>query len=233
MPVGVIVALAREAHTLNLKSAVMGKIVENEGAYVCISGMGAEHAGHAAKILIERGATALISWGCAGGLVENLPAGMLLVPAKVRGADHVEYMVDGTWRNRVLQTLSIAPDERTLVESANVLEDADSKKQLATISGAAATDMESAAILRIAQRYGVPGLVLRAVADTCHDRLPQSLNGVLNPLGEVHGLRFASKLLLRPSDIPSLLTLRTRFKRAAATLRRTRLVLGAHFSFIE
>jgi adenosylhomocysteine nucleosidase len=195
--------------------------------------MGAECAEAAAEKLIKNGANALLSWGCAGGLLDGLSAGDLLVPARVVGVEGADYLVDEVWRNKVLQTLSIASDERVIAESLALLNDVVAKRQLAETKDAAAVDMESAAVLRVAKCHGLPGLVLRAVADTCHDSLPKSLDAALNPLGELRALRFAANLLRRPADIPALFALGTRFSRASATLRRTRSTLGAQFCFDE
>ncbi|MFM9912998.1 MAG: hypothetical protein ACKVN9_05665 [Methylophilaceae bacterium] len=226
MSVGVVVALKREAHLLGLQRVVMGKVVSVDGVVVCVSGMGAAHAERAAEALIQQGANVLLSWGCTGGLADDVSAGSLLIPARVIGADGVELVVDELWRNKLLQALQMPADPRSVVESSAAVSSVKAKQQLAEISGAVAVDMESAAVLRVAQRHGIPGLVLRVVADTCHDTLPASLDGALSPLGEVYAWRLAASLLRHPADIAALWTLKTRFDLAATTLRRTRGALG-------
>ncbi|MCE9632784.1 MAG: hypothetical protein K8Q92_01210 [Methylophilales bacterium] len=226
MPIGVVVALKREAHLLGLKHVEMGKVVSADGVAVCVGGMGALHAERAAEVLVKLGVNVLVSWGCAGGLVDDLEAGSLLVPARVIGADGVELVIDEVWRNKLLQALQMPADGRPIVESRIAVNSKTEKRRLADTSGGVAVDMESAAVLRVAQRHGLPGLVLRAVADSCHDSLPASLDGALNPLGEICGLRFAANLLRHPADLAALWPLKNRFDLAAATLRRTSGVLG-------
>lgn len=226
MSVGLVVALKREAHILGLWRVTMGKVMSANGAIVLVSGMGAARAEVAAESLIQLGATVLVSWGCAGGLVDDLKAGALLVPTQVQGADGVGIMIDEAWRNKLLQALEMPADARPIVESKMSVNSATAKRHLAETSGAVAVDMESAAILRVAKRHGVPGLVLRAVADTCQDSLPASLDGALSPLGELYAVRFATNLLRHPADLATLWSLKTRFDLAAATLRRTSGALG-------
>lgn len=226
MPIGIVVALKREAHILGLKHVVMGKVVSADGVAACVGGMGAARAELAAEALVKLGVNVLVSWGCAGGLVDDVEAGSLLVPTQVKGADGVELAVDELWRNKLLQALQMPADARPIVESRVAVNSTTEKRRLAETSGAVAVDMESAAVLRVAQRHSVPGLVLRAVADTCHDSLPASLDGALNPLGEIYGLRFAANLLRHPADLAALWPLKTRFDLAAATLRRTSGVLS-------
>ena len=226
MPIGIIVALKREAHILGIQRVVIGKVVSADGVVACVSGMGAAHAERAAEALVQLGVKVLVSWGCAGGLVGDVEAGSLLVPTKVKDADGVELTVDVLWRNNLLQALQMPADARPIVESRITVNSTTEKRRLAESSGAVAVDMESAAILRVAQRHNLPGLVLRVVADTCHDNLLASLDGALNPLGEIYGLRFAANLLRHPADLAALWSLKKRFDLAAATLRRTSGVLS-------
>ena len=85
---GVEVALKAEAECL----ARGQKVIEDfiylpEGIVIRLSGIGPERACLAAKALLERGVTALLSWGCAGGLDPKLSPGDLVLPKTVIAAD--------------------------------------------------------------------------------------------------------------------------------------------------
>src|SRR3712207_6280195 len=111
-----------------------------DGVVACTSGMGADRATEAAKRLVEIGATALVSWGCAAALDPSLKPGALLLPTHVVASDGHIFAVDTAWHTRLAEQTRDAFDVHTdaLAESGHVLASATEKQALRAKSGAAA-----------------------------------------------------------------------------------------------
>ena len=71
------------------------------GSLVAVSGMGAAAAEAAAAKLIEAGASALMSFGLAGGLDPALPAGSMIFPSEVISRDGSGVPTASDWRERL------------------------------------------------------------------------------------------------------------------------------------
>ncbi len=70
MPTGVIAALLAEARCLSARPIKPNNLTELEhGVLLWQCGVGAERAQQAARSLLDAGATALLSWGTAGGWI--------------------------------------------------------------------------------------------------------------------------------------------------------------------
>src|SRR5207253_8076336 len=68
---------------------------------VAVSGIGGSAAARGARALIDAGATALISWGMAGGLDPALAAGTIFLPSEVISRDGTARMTARYWRERL------------------------------------------------------------------------------------------------------------------------------------
>jgi hypothetical protein len=137
-----------------------------------------------AQALVEDGASALMSWGSAAGLIEGLPAGRLLLPQRV-----IDRQGQTWWPcpDRVLPGLAtgLMAERGWLAEADRVLADPGDKRALAQSTGAVAADMESAAILRVADQAGLPCVVVRVVLDTLTDTVPGVWQGAVDRQGRV------------------------------------------------
>jgi adenosylhomocysteine nucleosidase len=80
-------------------------------------------ASQAAKMLLESGATALLSWGIAGGLIPELSPGSLVLPQTIIAADQTIYHVNTTWHERLCRKMKGHLDFHTepIAESTSVL----------------------------------------------------------------------------------------------------------------
>lgn len=77
--VGIVVALKAEAAALTTRSIPPESVVRlTEGGRVWLSGMGPDAAGKGALALMDAGATALMTFGVAGALDNDLRSGALL-----------------------------------------------------------------------------------------------------------------------------------------------------------
>jgi adenosylhomocysteine nucleosidase len=198
-------------------------IQASDSVLLVLSGIGAERAAHAARLLLESGAQALLSWGSAAALDPALCPGTLLLPTEIIASDGNRLPVTSEWHARVLSIASHVSRDfsirtEAVAESAAVLVSPHEKLTLLRQSGALGADMESAAIARAAQERGVPFLAVRAVSDDCDTALPFWLIPALDSLGRAQPLRLCAGLLRHPGDILTLTRLSHGFQAALSTL---------------
>jgi adenosylhomocysteine nucleosidase len=199
-----------------------GLIPISEGTVIQLSGVGSRRAGVAGKNLLEHGATALLSWGSAGGLVPTLSAGSLVLPGKVIGADQSPYSTDPAWHERFLDRLKDSVDlhQGSLAESVTALKSPAEKKILFERTGAIAVDMESGAVAKVAQEAGVPFMAVRAIADSADMAIPQSPLEAVDEFGELSLPTLLTGLLRHPSELFDMIRLGWNFRAARVTLSK-------------
>ena len=130
-----------------------------------LSGVGDARAENAAHRLVDRGATALVSWGVAGGLDPDLEPGTVVLPDAVVHADGSSSPVDEAWRDRLLERVSgrVVISTLSLYHASSVITSPDEKRAVYERVGAGAVDMESAAVAAVATETGIPFVVVRVV----------------------------------------------------------------------
>ena len=166
---------------------------------VALAGGGTpDGARHAARALVDAGATALLSFGLAGGLDPALVAGDLVIPIWV------------TCGGRSFATdpaLLQADAAGTLAAEPAVVATVAAKAGLRARTGAAAVDLESGAVAEVAAERSVPFAVLRAICDPAGRDLPPTALAALDAHGAIAGWRVAKSLFSHPGDIAGLLAL--------------------------
>jgi nucleoside phosphorylase len=110
--------------------------------------------------------------------------------------------------------------------------DAEEKAALFASSGAAAVDMESAIVARIAQRQRIPFAILRVILDPADRSLPSVALKALGPEGTIDFAGLLVGLLARPGQIFPLLRLAQDARRALLALRQASAVLGVDFAIL-
>jgi adenosylhomocysteine nucleosidase len=96
---------------------------------------------------------------------------------------------------------------------------ASEKSSLREKTGAAAVDMESAAIARKAAEWGVPFYTVRAVSDRASEDMPLDFNAYRDSAGRFSRARIALAAMARPfTTIPALLRLDRNCRIAAESL---------------
>jgi adenosylhomocysteine nucleosidase len=212
MAIGIVVGLAAEARIARLL-----------GGVVAAGGGTAAGAEVAAEALATGGVTALVSLGFAGGLDPNLGPGDVLVPRAVRAAGQ-DWATDPS----LSAALGGVTVDLLLGENAAVA-GAAAKSRLWRTTGAAAVDLESGAVARVAHRHGLPFAVLRAVCDPATRSLPPAALSALNAAGRVRPLRLLAALLRHPGQLPAIVALASdaaHARRALAGRTRAIGVLG-------
>lgn len=181
---GVVVALPGEADSFGMEHPHAGDFEVFDWGMLAIAGLGFERAADAARKLVERGARALLSWGVAGGLANDLVPGDLLLPERVI-SDGEEWITDRALRARVQQVLGVRARERdTLFCSRVPVTSVEAKRALAG-RGMLAVDMESAGVATIARRAGVPFVAVKAICDPVSREIPDMMLRLLDSNGGV------------------------------------------------
>jgi adenosylhomocysteine nucleosidase len=183
--VGIVVGLAAEA-----------RIARHLGWKVAIGGGTAAGAEAAARRLIDEGTDALVSFGLAGALDPALRPGALIVPATV--------IVDGVCHPtdpELSYTLGGATGHALLGADA-VAASVEEKRRLRDQTSAAAIDLESGAVARVAVARGLPFAALRVVCDAADRALPPAALVALNSRGCIGIWRVVSSLAAWPGQLP-------------------------------
>ena len=179
---------------------------------VAIGGGTFDGALRAAEVLVELGATELISFGVAGGLDPTLKPGTVIAASEV--------MVDG----EVLRANLIPPGVRQgrILGAREIAASVSAKAMLWSETRACCVDLESGAVALVAKRHLLPFGALRAICDPASRALPPAATTALVD-GSIRLDRVLRSLLRHPLQVPSLLALAGDARRARAALARLRL----------
>jgi adenosylhomocysteine nucleosidase len=225
--VGVVVALPAEAQTLVGVRLPFGEaFVVNPHLRVCLGGIGINAAEASCRTLLAAGATALVSWGVAGGLDPTLHSGTLVITSRlidVGGASLATTTADraaSAWSDRFAAHLinDMAVSRGAIAAVDHVLQTVAAKRALGA-TGAAAADMETGIVARVARAVGVPSIAVRAIADTASTALPAGVISAVDDRGRVRVGRFASALARHPEEILLLPALARGYRAALRALR--------------
>ncbi len=219
MAVGIISGLRRELDCLH-----------HDANLLTFSGVGPDRAAAGARELVAGGAIALVSYGVAGGLADNVPAGSVVLAT---GVDHDGEIsaTDTPWRERLRARLA---GELNVVEGSiagvdKMVPTPAAKQQLHNDTGALACDMESHAVARVAAELGVPFVVVRAVSDPANQDVPSWVLRCVTSEGDVNIMALMLALVRRPWALPDLIRLARESKLAFASLRGVARLVGTGF----
>jgi adenosylhomocysteine nucleosidase len=198
-----------------------------EGSLLALSGIGRVAAAAAAQALVDAGVSALMSFGMAGGLDPKLKPGSVVIPCELLSTDGARYAACRAWREQVAAAVSpwCAVTEGNLLTSSHAIETPVDKAAAFRNTGAAAVDMESAAVAEIAANHKLPFIAVRVIVDTAADVLPRAVVAA-SRAGRVQFARLIGGLILAPREIGSLIRLAQRYRIAMRSLR----AIGAHLA---
>lgn len=220
--IGIIVAMLPEAACLAAAPRAGESITIHSDMVLHVCGIGPERAARAAAHLAQEGVSGLMSFGTAGGLHAGMDTGAVLVPEKIATTagtltTHVH------WRRHVVSRLSAAGVTvmaGDMVEAGDVLATPGQKAAFGTRHGAAAVDMESAAVLRVAMERGLAAVSVRVVMDPMDMELPDFLLRRTDAFGRAHVPGIVLDLLRSPLRLQALMRVGRTFNRASAAMRR-------------
>lgn len=237
--IGVILALPQEMGPIRAKVKPLGTLQEEAAAFypaflegqplvLARCGIGKERAKKATERLLKLfKVEAVVSAGFAGGLVEGITAGELIVVRNVlychQGEGPIETFSSYSCHPGLLNlSLRIAQEQGLrahcgdLVAMDEVVTHPVSKKRLGETTSALAVDMESLGVAETARDYAVPFLAIKVVTDEVGQEL--KAQGLVNGEGRVRPLKLIYYLLSNPQDIIHLMNLRRQTKVASENL---------------
>ncbi len=237
LKLGIITALPAEANCLADNSFPTKEIITFNETLIIVSGIGSENATSAAQQLIDHGATALVSWGTAGGLSEELRSGDILLPESVQLNDdkNQQYQTDLNWRQRLVDQLAtvLKPHEGSLLQTNKVITSAEQKSQLHKKTSTIAVDMESGSIAQVADQNNLPFLIIRSVVDTSDETIPMSAINSIDEFGQTKPAALTASLIKSPGDIPKLIKLGKHFQQARKSLKQVSSLVGTSLAVPE
>ena len=218
---GIVAALAVELRPLGpTKSRTETFATLADGSLIIASGMGTAAAGAGARRLVEAGAGALMSWGLAGGLDPALLSGTIVLPSEVVSADGSVFATTNAWREQLHGAIaaSQAVCGGRLLTSRELIGSPADKASVWRRMTAAAVDMESLAIAKVAADNRLPFLVVRAVVDTAADVVPPMLLAAAAGVGRSGVGRLLGALARAPGELPDFIRLLRRYQAASRAL---------------
>jgi adenosylhomocysteine nucleosidase len=219
--VGIVCALAAEARHLGPASRGHEPVTSlADGTLLAVSGMGGAAAALGARALIDAGATALASWGMAGGLDPALDPGAIFLPSEVIALDGAAIVTAHYWRERLSDAIAAHRPvaHGKLLTSTRAIGSVADKAALFRETGAAAVDMESLAVAEVARTRELPFIAVRVIVDSAGDALPHAVTAAADSAGHLHLWRLIGALARAPADLAPLIRLARRYRAASRSL---------------
>jgi len=166
-----------------------------------------------------------MTFGLAGALDPALAAGTIMLPGELISRDGARFVTCKAWRERVAASLGLEVSTGTLLTSARAIETPAEKAAAFRDTGAAAVDMESAAVAEVAAAHGLPFIAVRVIVDTAGDALPPAVVAA-STAGRVEIGRLIAGLVAAPREIAELIRLARRYRMAMRSLA----LVGTHLA---
>jgi hopanoid-associated phosphorylase len=194
------------------------------GAPVLIGGGNGTTLAASLEVELARGVAGVVSFGLCGALDPALKVGDLVIGEAVTDADAL-YDADLAWADRLAAALPDATVGRFAMAERPVGDVAE-KASLRRATGAAAVDLESFRMAKLARWFGVPFAVVRAVSDAADRALPHAAQVGLGPDGRPAVGRVLASLREAPWQIGALIRTALEAEDAFHALERARAALG-------
>lgn len=221
---GIVCALTTEAQHLKpgLRPSESVQALD-DGTLLSLSGMGASAAANGARALIHAGATALLSFGLAGGLDPLLRAGDVCMPREVLSQSIPSIPAAVPWRERLSAAIQTRiPGVRifdgSLLSHSSIVTSATAKAALYGSTQALAVDLESFAVAEVAAARGLPFLAVRVIVDCAVDELPPLIGRATDAYGQIQPAILIAGLLRSPRTLVALMRLGSRHRIASRVL---------------
>jgi hopanoid-associated phosphorylase len=148
-------------------------------------------------------ASAIVSFGLTGALVDGLVPGDWIIGDRLTGAETTD--THEGWRNAAAKLL---PEARlgAFFADGNLISSVEHKRSLGIEHGAIAVDMESHVAARVARKHGLPFMVLRVVSDGVEHMLPPAICVSMRPDGGIHYAAMMKSLATNPGQLPQFIS---------------------------
>ncbi|GBR52595.1 hypothetical protein AA106555_0969 [Neokomagataea thailandica NBRC 106555] len=163
---------------------------------IALSHADPERAKKETQRLLDVGCTKLLSFGCAGGLQEELAPGTVIIADRV-SVNGEDFSTDAALSHAFGADFVL---QGGVLHSDALVSTIDEKRSLARETQCLAVDMESGFVAK----SGLPFAVLRVICDDAErDLPPAAVDGM--KAGKVHIAGLLKSLIRRPTQIPSLI----------------------------
>jgi adenosylhomocysteine nucleosidase len=179
----------------------------------------------------RHGYRGIISFGVAGGLAAHLRAGDWVVASSVVEAQG-PIPTDAAWSRRLLEAIGDAHHAPILGVDTPVAEPT-TKHELHRTSGAAAVDMESHIVARLAAAHGLAFTALRVIVDPVERMIPPAALVGMGPDSRADTRAILRDLIARPAQLPLLARVTWDAFIARSAMQRVRRLLGPHFGLVD
>ena len=179
----------------------------------------------------RQGYRGIISFGVAGGLATHLRTGDWVVASSVIEAQG-PMPTDAGWSRRLLDAIGDAHHAPILGVDTPVAEPA-TKRQLYRTSGAAAVDMESHIVARLAAAHGLAFTALRVIVDPVDRAIPPAALVGMGSNARADTAAILRELVARPRQLPLLARVTWDAFIARSQMQRVRGLLGSHFGLLD
>jgi adenosylhomocysteine nucleosidase len=180
-----------------------------------ITGMGATNAEGVADAVISKTYSFCIISGFAGALHSSVKVAAIVVPEKVQ--NHGSRQTEICNADLLVNASAVGATRiETMLTTDHVVNTATEKHRLSAF--AAAVDMESYAILHIANQKNVPSAVVRVISDSFDRDMPAELDTIVDPHGHVKIVSVVRYIAKHPLMVPALVRLGRDSKTAAEAL---------------
>jgi len=179
----------------------------------------------------RHGYRGIISFGVAGGLAEELGPGDWVVASAVAEAQGSR-PTDAAWSQKLLHAIGDAHHAPVIGVDTPVADPA-RKRELRRLTGAAAVDMESHVVARLAAAHGLAFTALRVIVDPAHRAIPRAALKGMGAGPRADGAAVVRDLFARPSQLALLLRISLDAYIARCAMQRLRRRLGPHFAFTD
>jgi adenosylhomocysteine nucleosidase len=197
---------------------VFGKI-DNCDVAILHTGVGAKNCNERMETLLHKARPRLvISSGFAGAVGSDLHVGDLILAENFSDRELLQ-RADGILSER-------KPRVAKLFTSTSIIDSVDERNEIARVSGAAAVDMETEAILGVCNTHGIPFLSLRTISDSPKDPFPAPPHVLFDiERQRTNYGSLAAYLLRHPGSISKLLRFSKQIARSRANLTSAILAL--------
>jgi adenosylhomocysteine nucleosidase len=185
----------------------------------------------AVQSAVRQGYRGMISFGVAGGLTDGLRAGDWVVASTVLESQTTR-ATDSAWSGKLLGMIDGAVHAPIVGVDDPVAEPA-KKRELHRTTGAAAVDMESHVVARLAAVHRLAFAAVRVIVDPVDRELPPAALLGMRPDGRADVAGVLRDLMARPSQLSPLARIAVDAFAARAAMLRVRRSLGPHFGLVD
>jgi hopanoid-associated phosphorylase len=179
---------------------------------------------------LEQGCRGVISFGVAGGLAPHLQPGNWVVASSIVDQKETRH-TDRAWSERILAMIPGA-EHKPIVGVDYAVATTEAKRRIHAETGAAAVDMESHLVARLASKRGLNFAAVRVVVDPAHRAVPDAALAGMRPDGGTSITGVLRELIASPSQLSGLLRLARDGYTARRALLHARRLLGPNFSHL-